>query len=67
MAGCIEGEGLPKRLAVMANHIPCLDMWRDLGINRYNYKNFSLDGAHPNAVAAKKRGETIASFIDRKF
>jgi hypothetical protein len=49
------------------NHIPCLDMWRNLGVNRTNFKTFTADGTHPNEVGAKRRGAAIASFIGSVF
>ncbi|MET4798974.1 SGNH/GDSL hydrolase family protein [Bradyrhizobium sp. LB11.1] len=47
--------------------VPCLDMWRTLGINATNYKSFTLDGTHPNETGARIRGEIIASFISSEF
>ena len=47
--------------------VPCLDMWRTLGINAVNYKSFTLDGTHPNETGARIRGEVIASFISAAF
>jgi lysophospholipase L1-like esterase len=47
--------------------VPCLDMWRTLGINATNYKNFTLDGTHPNEIGARIRGEVIAAFIETAF
>jgi lysophospholipase L1-like esterase len=49
------------------HHIPCLDMWRTLGLNIDNYKTFTFDGTHPNADGARRRGEVIASFIKAAF
>jgi hypothetical protein len=49
------------------NHIPCLDMWRSLGINKTNYKTFTPDGTHPNEFGARRRGEVIASFVNSVF
>jgi lysophospholipase L1-like esterase len=49
------------------NHIPCLDMWRTLGLNINNYKSFTFDGTHPNEAGAIRRGEAIASFINSVF
>jgi lysophospholipase L1-like esterase len=50
-----------------ATGVPCLDMWRTLGINATNYKAFTLDGTHPNEAGARIRGEVIASFISSAF
>jgi lysophospholipase L1-like esterase len=50
-----------------ATGIPCLDMWRTLGVNATNYKNFTFDGTHPNETGARIRGEVIASFINSAF
>jgi len=47
--------------------VPCLNMWRTLGINAINYKNFTADGTHPNETGARIRGEVIASFISSAF
>jgi lysophospholipase L1-like esterase len=47
--------------------VPCLDMWRTLGINATNYKWFTVDGTHPNETEARIRGEVIASFISSVF
>jgi lysophospholipase L1-like esterase len=49
------------------NHIPCLDMWRTLGLGINNYKTFTFDGTHPNEAGAIRRGEAIASFISSVF
>jgi lysophospholipase L1-like esterase len=49
------------------NHIPCLDMWRTLGINADNFKSFTADGLHPNEAGARRRGEVIASFMNSVF
>lgn len=49
------------------NHIPCLDMWRNLGLNASNYTAFSLDGVHPNQAGAVMRGNLIASFMETVF
>lgn len=54
------------RVAEM-NHIPCLDMWRNLGLNASNYKAFTLDGVHPNEPGAVMRGNLIASFMSAVF
>ena len=37
------------------NYIPCLDMWRTLGLNIDNYKSFAFDGTHPNEAGAFRR------------
>lgn len=50
-----------------SNHIACLDMWRVLGLNASNYKNFTADGLHPNEAGARIRGEVIASFMKETF
>jgi lysophospholipase L1-like esterase len=49
------------------NHIPCLDMWRTLGLGFYNYKGVTFDGTHPNQAGAIRRGEAIAAFISSVF
>jgi lysophospholipase L1-like esterase len=49
------------------NHVPCLDMWRTLGLNINNYKSFTFDGTHPNKDGAIRRGEAIASFMNSVF
>lgn len=49
------------------NHIPCLDMWRTLGVNRQNYKTYLVDGTHPNDLGAEQRGYAIASFMNSIF
>jgi lysophospholipase L1-like esterase len=46
------------------NHIPCLDMWRNLGVNTTNYKTLTWDGIHPNDLGVSRRAEMIASFIN---
>jgi lysophospholipase L1-like esterase len=50
-----------------ATGVPCLNMWRTLGINSTNYKDFTFDGTHPNETGAIIRGEIIASFIESNF
>ena len=45
------------------NHIPCLDLWRTLGMNRHNQTTFTGDGVHPTDFGAVRRGQVIASFI----
>lgn len=50
-----------------ATGVPCLNMWRTLGINSSNYKDFTFDGTHPNETGAIIRGEVIASFIKANF
>jgi lysophospholipase L1-like esterase len=47
--------------------VPCLNMWRTLGISAINYKSFTADGTHPNETGARIRGEVIASFINSVF
>jgi len=49
------------------NHVPCLDMWRTLGLNINNYKKLTYDGTHPNEDGAIRRGESIAGFINSVF
>jgi lysophospholipase L1-like esterase len=49
------------------NHIPCLDMWRNLGVNKTNVVAFTSDGVHPNDLGAIRRGEAIASFMGNVF
>jgi len=51
----------------VAAGVPCLDMWRTLGINATNYKVFAPDGVHPNETGARVRGEVIASFLRSAF
>jgi lysophospholipase L1-like esterase len=53
--------------AAALNHIPCLDMWRTLGLGINNYKRFTFDGTHPNEAGAIQRGEAIAAFIRSVF
>jgi hypothetical protein len=66
--GCFLKEYVDAMLhAAELNHIPCLDFWRGLGLNKYNYKAFTLDGTHPNDLGALERGERIASFIQATF
>ena len=48
-------------------HIPCLDMWRTLGINIHNYKALTIDGIHPNDEGAVRRADVISSFIRATF
>jgi lysophospholipase L1-like esterase len=50
-----------------ATGVPCLNMWRTLGISSNNYKDFTFDGTHPNETGAIIRGEVIASFIRSSF
>src|SRR5437879_1261680 len=47
--------------------IPCLDMWRTLGLNINNYTSLTFDGEHPNEAGATRRGEAVASFINSVF
>jgi hypothetical protein len=49
------------------HHVPCLDMWRTLGVNADNYKSLTFDGVHPTPEGARRRGEVIASFIQANF
>ena len=49
------------------NHVPCLDMWRTLGLGINNYKSFTYDGTHPNEAGAIRRGEAIAAFMSSVF
>jgi hypothetical protein len=49
------------------HHVPCLDMWRNLGVNFHNYKKFTFDGTHPRDICAARRGELIASFMNSVF
>jgi GDSL-like Lipase/Acylhydrolase family len=49
------------------NHVPCLDMWRTLGLGINNYKHYTFDGTHPNEVGAIRRGEAIAAFMRSVF
>jgi hypothetical protein len=66
--GLFLGDYVEAMLKVaQLNHIPCLDMWRNLGINKTNYKTFTLDGTHPNGAGAKRRGAAIASYIGSVF
>jgi lysophospholipase L1-like esterase len=48
-------------------HVPCLDMWRTLGLNTNNYKSFTADSLHPNEAGARRRGEAIAAFMNSVF
>jgi lysophospholipase L1-like esterase len=49
------------------HHVPCLDLWRTLGVNADNYKALTFDGVHPTPEGARRRGEVIASFIKATF
>jgi lysophospholipase L1-like esterase len=53
--------------AAALNHVPCLDMWRTLGLGIHNYKSFTFDGTHPNEAGAIRRGEAIAAFVNSVF
>jgi lysophospholipase L1-like esterase len=67
-SGILLREYVAAVLEVAAlNRVPCLDMWRTLGINATNYKTFTYDGTHPNETGARIRGEVIASFISSAF
>jgi len=48
-------------------HIPCLNLWRSLGVNASNYKSFLADGLHPTDLGAIRRGEVIGSFLTSTF
>lgn len=43
-------KGLVKRIkeCVLYNHIPCCDMYSEIGINRQNIYTYAEDGTHPN-------------------
>lgn len=49
------------------HHVPCLDLWRTLGVNINNYKTFTFDGTHPTQEGSVRRGEVIASFVKATF
>jgi lysophospholipase L1-like esterase len=49
------------------NHVPCLDLWRTLGANKYNQKTYLADGVHPSDFGVIRRAEAIAGFIDSAF
>lgn len=49
------------------NHIPCLNVWRTLGVNKSNYRTFTFDSVHPNEFGAARRAELIASFMAATF
>jgi GDSL-like Lipase/Acylhydrolase family len=49
------------------HHVPCLDMWRTLGVSKDNYKKFTFDGTHPTDLGALQRGDAIASFMNANF
>ena len=50
-----------------ATAVPCLNMWRTLGINETNYKDFTLDGIHSNETGAIIRGEVHRIIDQIKF
>jgi lysophospholipase L1-like esterase len=50
-----------------AHGIPCLDMWRRLGVNAKNVSAFAADGTHPTDAAVFRRAEIIAAFINSEF
>lgn len=67
-AGIFLREYVDAMLDVSAvQHVPCCDMWRTLGINKFNYKSYAFDGTHPNAAGAERRGNAIASFMNSVF
>jgi hypothetical protein len=67
-AGVFLREYVDAMLDVSSSmRVPCLDLWRRLNIAGYNYKAFTLDGAHPNREGAIRRGEMIAGFISGTF
>ena len=45
------------------NHIPCQDMYRKCGINKYNHEYYLKDGLHPNEKGDKLIAEKYSSFI----
>ncbi len=45
------------------NHIPCLDLFSTSGVSSNNYKDFTLDGIHPNDAGVYRRGEMISHFV----
>lgn len=47
------------------NRVPCLDLWTDAGVNKQNYRDFTLDGVHPNDAGVFRRADLIAAFIRR--
>ena len=42
-------------------HIPFIDMYNDLGLNKYNYELYTFDGLHPNPDGRVMIGNRIAS------
>lgn len=45
------------------NHVPCLDLWRNSGINKYNHTIWLDDGLHPNAKGTQLIAEKIQAFL----
>lgn len=45
------------------NHIPCQDMYRNCGINKYNHVYYLSDGLHPNEKGDNLIAEKYSSFI----
>lgn len=43
------------------HHVPFIDMYNGLGINRYNFEEYLLDGLHPNPKGRKLIGGRMAS------
>lgn len=66
-----KGEVLPDYIEAIQTvckelHLPCLDNYYGLGVNRYNWKSYftAPDGVHPNQAGRKKLGYRIGNFIN---
>nr|CDF66404.1 hypothetical protein [Yersinia similis] len=47
----------------LSNKIPCIDMYRTSGINKYNYTSFLSDGIHPTEGGEERIADKIFTGI----
>lgn len=48
-------------------NIPFLDLNAHIGVNEYNYTNYSADGIHLNDFAGEKAGRIVSEFIKSNY
>ncbi|MCW8309911.1 SGNH/GDSL hydrolase family protein [Sphingobacterium sp. InxBP1] len=55
-----------KQMAAL-NHLPCCDMLRDSGMNKYNHSLFYEDSTHDNELGAQVDAKVLSAFLKSKY
>ena len=49
------------------HHLPCLNLYSEGGLNKYNHATYFTDGVHPNTVGETYLANKISAFVQSQY